>query len=176
MPSSADLFDDAPAPRLCDLPDVLDVEQAAAVTRLGVNNIREMVKRGDLARVPERLSGRRVLIPRRAIERLLEEWSCGCWGPRDAACDDARRQHRTRHPARAWPPAGTMAAETRKGRVAVICRSHAVAKQYRRGVRAAGGRPCNLFTIVCGDLPNGVPEQLRAMIPGMRVVDLRNAR
>ena len=77
MRSPADLVDDDPAPRLCDLPDVLDVEQAAAVTRLGVNNVREMVKRGDLVRVPERLSGRRVLIPKRAVERLLEEWSCG---------------------------------------------------------------------------------------------------
>ena len=75
--SPPDLFDDDPAPRLVDLPDVLDVEQAAAVTRLGVNNVRDMVKRGDLARVPERFAGRRVLIPRRAIERLLDEWSNG---------------------------------------------------------------------------------------------------
>lgn len=80
MPSPADLLDDDPAPRLSDLPDVLDVEQVAAVTRLGVNNVRDMVKRGDLARVPERLSGRRVLIPRRAVERLLDEWSCGLLG------------------------------------------------------------------------------------------------
>jgi excisionase family DNA binding protein len=74
--SPPDIFDDDLAPRLVDLPDVLDVEQAAAVTRLGVNNVRDMVKRGDLARVPERFAGRRVLIPRRAVERLLDEWAC----------------------------------------------------------------------------------------------------
>jgi len=90
MQSPADIFADDPAPRLCDLPDVLDVEQAAAVTRLGVNNVRDMVKRGDLARVPESITGRRILIPRRAVERLLDEWSrgdavdgAGCGGCRE---------------------------------------------------------------------------------------------
>jgi hypothetical protein len=72
-----DLLDDDTAPRLIDLPDVLDVEQAAAVTRLGVNNVRDMVKRGDLARVPERFAGRRILIPRRAVESILEQWAHG---------------------------------------------------------------------------------------------------
>ena len=68
---------DEPAPRLVDMPDVLDVGQTAAGLRVGVNNVRDMVKRGDLPRVPERITGRRILIPRRAVERLLEEWSCG---------------------------------------------------------------------------------------------------
>ena len=40
MALTTDFFDDDPAPRLRDLPDVLDVEQAAGVTRLGVNNMR----------------------------------------------------------------------------------------------------------------------------------------
>jgi len=77
MPATADILADDPAPRLRDLPDVLDVRQTAAATRLGENNVRAMVKSGDLARIPERLSGRRVLIPRRAVERLLEQWAAG---------------------------------------------------------------------------------------------------
>jgi excisionase family DNA binding protein len=77
MTPPPDIFADDPAPRLCDLPDVLDVEQAAAATRLGVNNVRAMVKDGRLPRVPESITGRRILIPRRAVERLLDEWSRG---------------------------------------------------------------------------------------------------
>lgn len=70
----------------------------------------------------------------------------------------------------------TVATETHEGRVAVVCRSRTVAKQWRKGVRAAGGRPCNLYCIVAGELPDDAPEQLRAMLPGMRIVDLRGAR
>ena len=77
MQSPTDIFADDPAPRLCDLPDVLDVHQTAGATRLGENNVRAMVKAGKLARVPESITGRRILIPRRAVERLLEEWSRG---------------------------------------------------------------------------------------------------
>jgi len=75
MVPATDLFDDDPAPRLRDLPDVLDVKQTATATRLGENNVRAMVKSGDLARVPERFTGRRILIPRRAVERLLDQWA-----------------------------------------------------------------------------------------------------
>ena len=75
MLPGVDILDDEPAPRLRELPDVLDVAQVAAVTRLGVNAVREMVKAGDLARVPERFAGRRILVPRRAVEQLLDTWA-----------------------------------------------------------------------------------------------------
>lgn len=75
MLPAVDILDVEPAPRLCDLPDVLDVEQVAAVTRLGVNAVRDMVRAGDLARVPERFAGRRILVPRRAVEQLLDTWA-----------------------------------------------------------------------------------------------------
>ena len=53
--------------RVEDLPELLNADEAAAWTGLSPWSIYEAVKRGDLACAR---FGRRVLIPRRALEKL----------------------------------------------------------------------------------------------------------
>lgn len=55
--------------RLVDLPDVLTVKQFAAFLGIGRNTAYEAVRRGEILAVK---IGRRLLIPRRAVERLLD--------------------------------------------------------------------------------------------------------
>lgn len=55
--------------------------------------------------------------------------------------------------------------ETQTNKVLVVCRSHGVAKQYRRGVRSAGGRTGNLRFLI-------VPE-MDATMNGIVVKDYR---
>ena len=44
----------------------------------------------------------------------------------------------------------SLAAETKRGPVLVVCRSHGVAKQYRRAMRSAGGKVGNLHFLYPG--------------------------
>jgi excisionase family DNA binding protein len=53
---------------LIDCPDVLTVEEAARVLRLGRNAAYQAVRRGD---IPSLRLGRRLLIPKKAIEHML---------------------------------------------------------------------------------------------------------
>jgi len=46
--------------------------------------------------------------------------------------------------------------ETQTKKVLVCCRSHGVAKQYRRGVRSAGGRTGNLRFLIVPDMPRSM--------------------
>lgn len=46
-----------------------------------------------------------------------------------------------------------VARETHANKVLVVCRSHGVAKQYRRGVRSAGGRVGNLRFLIVPEMP-----------------------
>jgi excisionase family DNA binding protein len=54
--------------RLQELPDCLTINEAARVLRLGRNSCYEAIRRGDLQAVK---IGRRLVIPKAAIERLL---------------------------------------------------------------------------------------------------------
>jgi excisionase family DNA binding protein len=56
--------------RLADLPDVLTVPEAARFLRIGRNSVYEAVRRHEL---PSVRIGRRLLIPKAALQRLLEE-------------------------------------------------------------------------------------------------------
>ena len=47
----------------------------------------------------------------------------------------------------------SVARETHTNKVLVVCRSHAVAKQYRLGVRSAGGRVGNLRFLIVPEMP-----------------------
>lgn len=51
-------------------------------------------------------------------------------------------------PARRIAAIVSLARVTRTQRVLVLCRSNGVARQWRRGVKQAGGRPKNLRIIV----------------------------
>jgi excisionase family DNA binding protein len=53
---------------LIDCPDVLTVEEAARVLRLGRNAAYQAVRRGE---IPSLRLGRKLLIPKRAIEHML---------------------------------------------------------------------------------------------------------
>jgi excisionase family DNA binding protein len=53
---------------ICDLPLVLRVEEAAQVLTIGRNACYEAIKRGEIR---ARKIGRRLLVPRAEIERLL---------------------------------------------------------------------------------------------------------
>ena len=54
--------------RLVDLPEILTVAEAGRVLRLGRNSAYEAVRRGE---IPSVRIGRRLLVPRVALERLL---------------------------------------------------------------------------------------------------------
>jgi excisionase family DNA binding protein len=56
--------------RLADLPDVLTVEEAGRVLRVGRNSAYELVRSG---RIASKRVGRRMLVPRTAVERWLAE-------------------------------------------------------------------------------------------------------
>jgi excisionase family DNA binding protein len=56
--------------RLVDLPDVLTVPEAARLLRLGRNTVYEAVRRGEL---PSVRVGRRLLIPKPALQHLLDQ-------------------------------------------------------------------------------------------------------
>jgi excisionase family DNA binding protein len=60
--------------RLADLPDVLTVAEAAQFLRLGRNSVYEAVRRHEL---PSVRIGRRLLIPKHALQRFLDEQSDG---------------------------------------------------------------------------------------------------
>ena len=47
----------------------------------------------------------------------------------------------------------SVARETHANKILVVCRSHSVAKQYRRGVRSAGGRTGNLRFLIVPEMP-----------------------
>ena len=47
----------------------------------------------------------------------------------------------------------SVARETRTSKVLIVCRSHGVAKQYRRGVRSVGGRVGNLRFLIVPEMP-----------------------
>jgi hypothetical protein len=47
----------------------------------------------------------------------------------------------------------SVARKTHANKVLVVCRSHGVAKQYRRGVRSAGGRMGNLRFLIVPEMP-----------------------
>ena len=53
---------------LDELPDVLRPEEAARVLRVGRNTMYEAIRRGE---IPAVRIGRRWLVPKRALERLL---------------------------------------------------------------------------------------------------------
>jgi len=55
-------------PRLADLPDILTVAEAGRCLRLGRNSAYEAIRRGE---IPSVRMGRRILVPRVALERLL---------------------------------------------------------------------------------------------------------
>jgi excisionase family DNA binding protein len=59
-----------PAARLQDMPDVLRPAEAAKALRLGRNTVYELVRQG---RLPAVRVGRRLLIPKRGVERFLNE-------------------------------------------------------------------------------------------------------
>lgn len=59
------------APRLDDLPDLLNLKEASQVLRISEGNLAELVKSGDLPSV--RISPRRVLIPADAIRRRISD-------------------------------------------------------------------------------------------------------
>jgi excisionase family DNA binding protein len=63
-----DVEEASSAVRLDDFPDVLTVEEAARVLRLGRNAGYQAVHRGEIRSI--RL-GRKLLIPKKEIERLL---------------------------------------------------------------------------------------------------------
>jgi excisionase family DNA binding protein len=54
--------------RVADLPDVLTVNETAQLLRIGRNSAYEAIRRGEL---PSVRIGRRLLVPRVALERLL---------------------------------------------------------------------------------------------------------
>jgi len=47
----------------------------------------------------------------------------------------------------------SVAAETKRGKVLVACRSRTVEKQYRHAVRRLGGRPKNLHFVIVTEPP-----------------------
>ena len=53
---------------LDELPDVLSVSEAAQVLRIGRNTAYECIRQGS---IPSVRLGRRILVPRAALERLL---------------------------------------------------------------------------------------------------------
>ncbi len=55
--------------RLEDLPEVLTPAEAARILRLGRNSIYTALARGD---IPSLRVGRKLLVPRAALERLLK--------------------------------------------------------------------------------------------------------
>jgi len=56
-------------PRLNELPDVMTVSEAGAALRLGRNGVYEAIRRGD---IPSIRIGRRLLIPKAALVRMLD--------------------------------------------------------------------------------------------------------
>lgn len=60
--------------RLADLPDVLTVAETAKFLRLGRNSVYDAVRRQEL---PSVRIGRRLLIPKPALQRFLDEHSDG---------------------------------------------------------------------------------------------------
>lgn len=56
-------------PRLGDLPDVLGVAETAAVLRLSKSSVYEAIREGTIPAVRIR---RRIIVPKSAVERLLE--------------------------------------------------------------------------------------------------------
>jgi excisionase family DNA binding protein len=60
--------------RLADLPDVLTVREAARLLRVGRNSVYEAVRRNEL---PSVRIGRRLLIPKHALEDFLRGHSNG---------------------------------------------------------------------------------------------------
>lgn len=56
--------------RLDEMPDVVTVEEARYILRIGRNSMYEAVRRGEIPGVIR--LGRRLLIPRAALERLLK--------------------------------------------------------------------------------------------------------
>ena len=59
---------------LAELPDTLTVEEAGSVLRLGRNSMYEGIRRKE---IPAIKIGRRLLVPKAAIERLLNVASVG---------------------------------------------------------------------------------------------------
>ncbi len=55
---------------LADLPDVLTVPEACSVLRLGRNAMYEVIRTGE---IPSLRIGRRILIPKRVLERFIDQ-------------------------------------------------------------------------------------------------------
>jgi excisionase family DNA binding protein len=54
--------------RLKDMPDAMNVQQVGQVLGISTNGTYEAIRRGE---IPSTRIGRRIIIPRAAIERLL---------------------------------------------------------------------------------------------------------
>jgi excisionase family DNA binding protein len=59
---------------LAEYPDVLTVPEVMALTRLGRNTVYESIGRGE---IPHVKFGRRILIPKAALSKLLETGNLG---------------------------------------------------------------------------------------------------
>ena len=59
-------------PRLADMPDFLNVDEAAIVLRICGNSVREGIRRGNIPSVRVGVGRGRLLVPRLALERLIE--------------------------------------------------------------------------------------------------------
>ena len=58
-------------PRLSDMPDFLNVDEAATVLRICGNSVREGIRRGNIPSVRVGAGRGRLLVPRLALERLI---------------------------------------------------------------------------------------------------------
>jgi len=58
-------------PRLADMPDFLNIEEAARVLRICGNSVREGIRRGNIPSVRVGVGRGRLLVPRLALERLI---------------------------------------------------------------------------------------------------------
>jgi excisionase family DNA binding protein len=58
-------------PRLADMPDFLNIEEAAKVLRICGNSVRESIRRGNIPSVRVGVGRGRLLVPRLALERLI---------------------------------------------------------------------------------------------------------
>ncbi len=61
-------------PRLEDLPEVVPIATAARVLGIGVNRARALAGK-QIPVLPAEIAGRRLLVPKAALRRLLDEWS-----------------------------------------------------------------------------------------------------
>jgi excisionase family DNA binding protein len=75
--------------KLESFPDVLTVQEAARILRLGRNAAYEAIRRGE---IPSLRIGRRIVIPRTGLERLLGgEFRPVSTGVRPTTTDDGRK-------------------------------------------------------------------------------------